>query len=460
MSTPDRPPGAWTCPSCGRRVPPRIDECRCGSPRPGEPVEAQPAEPPPPTPRASVPLSWAIGACLVVAGAVAFFAARPAAPRAPVPAVPAADARPAPGERPPSQPSPEPFPGPLPVDFAPAPAPPPLALLPVSEPASLEDTARRVIQAVASIETDAGRGSGFFTTGGLLLTNAHVVGSQGVVKVRQADGVVQNGFVVRTAAALDLAVVRPEKPPAAHLWLPLRPVREVRVGQEVLAVGSALGILQNTVTRGIVSALRDAGGVTLIQTDAAVNPGNSGGPLVDRQGFVLGVTTMKLIGQAESLGFAVAADHARPLLDGREGAAPAAGGTLQDRLHTAMTGDTRSAEDRAREEATVAFERRVNAVAQAADRLDGFWADYKASCLSGVDLPRGFDREWFAVLDARSPTGRAAPACWSWTDQLVKNTGIVRQAMAEARDAARRDGVFPGDLREIQRRYRLDWGGW
>ncbi|HSK10511.1 MAG TPA: trypsin-like peptidase domain-containing protein [Vicinamibacterales bacterium] len=333
-------------------------------------------------------------------------------------------------------------------------------LLSSPDQAGIEETARRLMHSVVSIEADAARGTGFFTTGGLLLTNAHVVGSCSLVKVRHADGAVQNGHVVRTVTALDLAVVRPDKLPASHLWLPLRASGEVRVGQEVLAIGSALGVLQNTVTRGIVSALRNAGGVALIQTDAAVNPGNSGGPLVDREGVVLGVMTIKMAGRAEALSFAVAADHARPLLEGRD-AGPAVGGaSLQERVQTAISGDTRSADERAREEATLSFERRVSDLAEAAERLDAYWADYRASCLSTVAIPRGYPREWFVVLDARSPAGAAPPACRAWTERLVANTGAWRRAMTEAQDAARRAGVFPGDLRDIQRKYRLDWSGW
>lgn len=462
--------GAWVCPGCGRRVPPRINECRCGSPRPSrEVVEAPPVEPPASGGPVSVPLSWAVAGCLLVAGAVAFFLARPAGPvvtdAGSTPGdVQASDAVGSSTERSPvASPQSPPVDNPgsgLPTTAPSAPeAVQPLApALPGSaEGPSIEDTARRVMQAVASIEADAGRGTGFYTAGGLLLTNAHVVGSQALVKVRQADGLVQNGHVVRTVAALDLAIVRPDKIPPSHLWLPLRSVREVRVGQEVLAIGSALGVLQNTVTRGIVSAVRDAGGVTLIQTDAAVNPGNSGGPLVDRDGFVVGVTTIKMT-QTEALGFAVAADHARSLLEGRESSL--GGGSLQERVQAAVTGDTRSAGDRAREEATASFERRVRAVAEAADRLDGYWADYRASCLSGMAVPRGYERGWFVVLDDQSPTGSAPPACRSWTQQLVGNVGTVRQAMAEALETARRAGAFPGDLRDIQRKYRLDRGEW
>ena len=98
----------------------------------------------------------------------------------------------------------------------------------------------------------------------------------------------------------------------ARTWID----RQARVGQEVIAIGSALGVLSNTVTRGIVSAVRQVGAVTLVQTDAAINPGNSGGPLLDRQGMVIGVNSMT-VGQAggEGVAFAVAIDHVTQLLD-------------------------------------------------------------------------------------------------------------------------------------------------
>ena len=77
-------------------------------------------------------------------------------------------------------------------------------------------------------------------------------------------------------------------------------------------------MLSNTVTRGIVSAIRDVGTVTLIQTDAAINPGNSGGPLVDRNGVVIGINSLAVAArEGQGIGFAVAIDHATPLLNGQ-----------------------------------------------------------------------------------------------------------------------------------------------
>ena len=88
--------------------------------------------------------------------------------------------------------------------------------------------------------------------------------------------------------------------------------------QEVIAIGNALGAFSNTVTRGIVSAIRKTDSVTLIQTDAAINPGNSGGPLLDRSGQVIGINSMSLVRTGpQGLGFAIAIDHAVQILNGQ-----------------------------------------------------------------------------------------------------------------------------------------------
>src|SRR6185295_14808261 len=91
---------------------------------------------------------------------------------------------------------------------------------------------------------------------------------------------------------------------------------QARAGQEVMALGAPLG-LQNTVTRGIVSAVRNVESLTLVQTDAAINPGNSGGPLITRNGDVIGITTMSMRpSAAQGLSFAVGIEHAQALLAG------------------------------------------------------------------------------------------------------------------------------------------------
>ena len=143
----------------------------------------------------------------------------------------------------------------------------------------------RTAGAVVMVEAGNARGTGFFVRPDLIVTNDHVIAGATAVTVRLHDGSARSARVERTVARC-----RPGAP--AHVGghapstvLPLGQVAGVRTGQEVIAIGSALG-LQNTVTRGIVSARRQAGNVVLLQTDAAINPGNSGGPLLDRQGVV------------------------------------------------------------------------------------------------------------------------------------------------------------------------------
>jgi S1-C subfamily serine protease len=223
-------------------------------------------------------------------------------------------------------------PAPVSPSPAPAPAPPnagPVALRPalpsvdppqaVSGPgaaSSLEDLVARVSPTVVVVETSTGRGSGVFVRPDLIVTNAHVAGNDLTFRVRRVSGDTLTARVDTVARDLDLALLRLSTPPADQPIASLGSAAGVRSGQEVVAIGSALGVLQNTVTRGIVSGVRQAGSVTLIQTDAAINPGNSGGPLVDRAGNVIGINTMG-VAEAQGISFAVSVDHVRELLGGQ-----------------------------------------------------------------------------------------------------------------------------------------------
>ena len=181
---------------------------------------------------------------------------------------------------------------------------------------ALEDIVTRSIPAIVSIETDQGRGSGFFAAPRTVLTNRHVIQDHVSVTVRLSSGQTLPGRVERSSTEYDLAVVRVDGASPSQPVLPLGTVNDVRPGQEVIAIGLALGVFQNSVTRGIISAVRRAERTVMLQTDAAINPGNSGGPLLNRSGQVVGINTLKIAGAAESLGFAVAVDHARGLLGG------------------------------------------------------------------------------------------------------------------------------------------------
>ncbi len=181
------------------------------------------------------------------------------------------------------------------------------------------EVARAVIPSVVLIEVgDFGLGSGIiYDASGLILTNAHVVDEAEVVRVQFADGTRAEGIVVGTAPAIDVALVRVDTDIA------LTPAvfadrSTVEVGQLAVAVGSPFGF-QQSVTSGIVSAIGrpvrgDGRGalVEMIQTDAPINVGNSGGALANRFGHVIGMNTLiqtdgSTVGSI-GLGFAIPSD--------------------------------------------------------------------------------------------------------------------------------------------------------
>jgi S1-C subfamily serine protease len=213
-----------------------------------------------------------------------------------------------------------------------------LAESPVDESDLLDAYSRAVVAAVDAVraavvrvDVESGRdgarargrrtggsGSGFaFTPDGLLLTNNHVVHGATRVRVTLADGQRLRADVLGEDPETDLAVLR-----VSTGGLP--PVRlgqsaRLRVGQLVIAIGNPLGF-DHTVTTGVVSALgRSLPSRTgriienVIQTDAPLNPGSSGGPLVSSAGLVVGVNTAMILG-GQGLSFAVAIDTARQVV--------------------------------------------------------------------------------------------------------------------------------------------------
>src|SRR5690606_34666805 len=196
--------------------------------------------------------------------------------------------------------------------------------------------AQRVSPSVVSIRSTSprlsGNGSGFVIEDDYVVTNNHVVDAveQGGIEVVYSDGHVSRAEVVGAAASSDLAVLRLMEP------LDVEPLEfgdsdEVTVGDTVIAIGAPLG-LEGTVTSGIVSALNrpvtvgegaQEAYISAIQTDAAINPGNAGGPLGNAQGMVIGgnaaIATMGGAAGEQSgsmgLGFAIPSNRASRVVE-------------------------------------------------------------------------------------------------------------------------------------------------
>ena len=200
--------------------------------------------------------------------------------------------------------------------------------------AAVTSVVERVGPSVVHVGSGRGGASGFvIAPDGYILTNAHVVEGRGTPRITLHDGTEIAGEVRGADASTDLAVVRAltaSALPAATLG----DSDSLRVGQLVIAIGDPLGF-QSTVTTGVVSALgrslnaRDGRLIeNIIQTDAALNPGNSGGPLVDTHARVVGVNTA-IIPNAQGICFAIPSATARRV----------AGALIRDgRIRRAMLG--------------------------------------------------------------------------------------------------------------------------
>ena len=192
---------------------------------------------------------------------------------------------------------------------------------------SVAEVVKRKSPAVVSISNETAQGgslgSGFLIdAAGHIITNAHVVDSASKTTVTFKDGTEAEGTILGVDTSTDVAVVKIDKVPTGVSPLPLGNSGGLTVGQEVVAIGNPYGY-SGTATTGIVSALErvieSPSGFTIqnaIQTDAAINQGNSGGPLFDRDGRVIGINSQiaSKNGGNVGIGFAVPIDTVRPIV--------------------------------------------------------------------------------------------------------------------------------------------------
>lgn len=178
-----------------------------------------------------------------------------------------------------------------------------------------------VVQVLADRGQATSAGTGIILdTEGLILTNNHVVAGSTAIRVYLPDGQELPATLVRAIESPDLALLRIEPGTGEHLKpMTWDPAERPALGQTVIAIGFALGIEgEPSVTRGIVSANRMVNGGRFVQTDASVNHGNSGGPLVDVTGAAVGVITWGIKDQETTgLNFAIAASEVRKWLASR-----------------------------------------------------------------------------------------------------------------------------------------------
>ena len=164
------------------------------------------------------------------------------------------------------------------------------------------------VKSVVTIKTDVGQGTGFIITNdGYIVTNAHLLSEGKTIESTNYEKDKIPTEFIGSNTNMDVALLKIE---GEYNFLELGNSDETQVGERVIAIGNPLG-LQFSVTEGIVSGIHRPGINELeayVQTDAALNPGNSGGPLINKIGKVIGINNFK-IGSGESLGFALESNY-------------------------------------------------------------------------------------------------------------------------------------------------------
>ena len=316
----------------------------------------------------------------------------------------------------------------------------------------LEEIVEHAMPGVVMIQTDKTRGSGFLVRPDLVATNAHVTAGYLMVTVTSHNGIKMQGRVAQFSDDYDIALIQVGRLSPTDAQLPLGTSTTLRLGQGIVALGWAQSLQQRTVTRGVVTGLRTLGEHQMVQTDAAPNPGDSGGPVVDAAGQVIGITTFRF--ESGSGGLAIPIDDVKGFID-RVWSNVLAVPRSPAPVMVARPSDS----ELRRSIGTTRYSTELAAVANRASALDAAWASYRSACRI-TSVPAAGSREWFALYDAASSLHRAAPQCVNALNTLQNEADGIGAAVLAAEESARRDDVYPGTRRELRGRYRLDYTGW
>jgi S1-C subfamily serine protease len=169
-----------------------------------------------------------------------------------------------------------------------------------------EKTINNATNSIVTIENNKSHGSGcIISDDGYIVTNYHVVGGSDKVSVKFKSGLSLEGTVVRVNEEYDLALIKVAG--SGFTPIPISEDKEVNTGSDIYAIGTpADKTLGQTVTKGIISGTRKIADKEFIQTDVSINPGSSGGGLINKQGYLVGIVNAKLVGASvEGIGFAI-----------------------------------------------------------------------------------------------------------------------------------------------------------
>ena len=170
----------------------------------------------------------------------------------------------------------------------------------------ITDIIAKSIRSVVGVMTEVSQGSGFIISpNGYIVTNNHILRGSNDIKIRTVDNEIKSAELIGVNSILDIALLKIE---GEYDYLEFTSLKEVRIGEKAIAIGNPRGLLFS-VSEGIVSGINRKGNNNLslyIQTDAALNPGSSGGPLINKEGKVMGINNFKL--QGDNLGFALNSD--------------------------------------------------------------------------------------------------------------------------------------------------------